>query len=314
MIKEVIYLEYVLRTNNLRKSYKGKAAVDGINLNICRGDIYGFLGENGAGKTTTIRMLMGLITPTSGSIEIFGRNLSLIKSKEAYLEKIGSVIEFPGFYPNLTAAENLDIQRRLMGMSDKKCIEENLELMGLLESRNKKVKNFSLGMKQRLGIARAMLHNPELLILDEPTNGLDPAGIKEIRKLILNLNSKNITVLISSHILSEIDKLANKIGIMHKGKLLEEIDYESLQKKNRCYLELKTKDDKKASLILEQKLGINDFAVPESGIIKIYEKLDASDEIIRTLVLNNVSVKELSVTKDNLESYFLKLTGGEAHV
>ncbi|MDI3329076.1 MAG: ATP-binding cassette domain-containing protein, partial [Alicyclobacillaceae bacterium] len=162
-------MDYVLRTRQLTKKYRGRAVVRGVNMTIRPGEIYGFLGQNGAGKTTTLRMIMGLIRPTSGEVELFGERLG--KGNGRLLERIGSIIEFPGFYPNLTAAENLEIHRRLMGMGNRDCIEEALDVVGLSEVRNRKVKTFSLGMKQRLGIARALLHHPELLILDEPTNG-----------------------------------------------------------------------------------------------------------------------------------------------
>lgn len=302
-------MEYLLRTHNLTKHYKDKAAVDNININIKRGDIYAFLGQNGAGKTTTIRMIMGLIRPTSGSIEMFGETLNS-RNYNLY-ERVGSIIEFPGFYKNLTAWENLDMHRRLMGMQGKKCIEQALDTAGIFAAKDKKVKEFSLGMKQRLGIARALLHHPEILILDEPTNGLDPNGIKEVRQLILDLaHRRNITVLISSHILSEIQQLANKIGIIHKGRLIEEIDMNTLNEKNRQYINIKVNDDKKASMILEQNLGIFDYRVYEKGNLRVYEKLLESAKINSILVRNNLEVKEIALMRDSLEDYFMKLTGG----
>lgn len=220
----------ILKTYNLTKIYKNCTAVEDLNMTINQGDIYGFLGENGAGKTTTIRMIMGLIKVTSGEIELFSKKFSN-KNREV-LKRIGSMIEYPGFYPNLTAKENLDIHRRMMGIQDKTCIMDALKITGIEDVSNKKVKEFSLGMKQRLGISRAILHHPEFLILDEPTNGLDPKGIKEIRELILDLNKKQgITFLISTHILSEIQQMATKIGIINRGILLEEVSYKELQKK-----------------------------------------------------------------------------------
>ncbi|MCT4606144.1 MAG: ABC transporter ATP-binding protein [Marinisporobacter sp.] len=304
-------MEYVLKTVNLTKKYKNKIAVDGLNIHVRKGEIYGFLGENGAGKTTTLRMIMGLVKPTSGSIEIFGEDHD--SKKLEHLERIGSIIEFPGFYPHLTAKENLEIHRRLMGVQGRKCIDEALEVAGIEDSKNRRVKEFSLGMKQRLGIARALLHHPELLILDEPTNGLDPIGIKEIRELILDLaNKKNISVLISSHNLSEIQQMANTIGIIHKGKLVEEIDFDTLQNKNRHYIKIKVNDDKKVAMLLEEKLGIKDYGVSEKNILKVYEKLSEASKINRMLIENHIDVSEIVLRKDSLEEYFLKATGGES--
>lgn len=303
-------MESVLKTCNLTKQYKENTAVDSLNMNILKGDIYGLLGENGAGKTTIMRMILGLIKPTNGSVELFGEELT--EDKKHILARVGSIIEFPGFYGNLTAVENLNIHRKLMGIPDESRIREVLEIVGLTEVANKMAKDFSLGMKQRLGIARALLHNPEFLVLDEPTNGLDPMGIMEIRKLILDLSKKrHITVLISSHILSEVQQLATRLGIMHKGKLLEEVDSEDLKKKNRHYIDLKVGNDRETVVILEQKLGIKDYLISKAGEIKIYEKLNETSNINKALINNNIEVKEISLMRDSLESYFLNLVGGD---
>jgi bacitracin transport system ATP-binding protein len=304
-------MDFILKTNQLTKQYKQDVAVDRVNISIKKGDIYGFLGQNGAGKTTTLRMIMGLIKPTAGEIELFG-NLLTNKNKHEIYERIGSIIEIPGFYPNLTAIENLNIHQTLMGIGKNNVIEETLETVGLLDTRNKKVKNFSLGMKQRLGIARALLHEPEILILDEPTNGLDPMGIKEVRHLILDLaKKKEITVLISSHILPEVQQLSNKIGIIHQGKLVEEIDYELLDKKNRHYTQIIVNDEKKAVFLLEEKLAIKDYQVIENGVIRIYEQLEEASHINHYLVSNGIYINELVMKRDTLEDYFMKLIGGE---
>lgn len=301
-------MEYILRTHNLTKEFKKFSAVSNVNMNIKQGDIYGFLGENGAGKTTTIRMIMGLMKANSGEIELFSQMQSR-KNRELY-KRIGSIIEYPGFYPNLTAQENLEIHRRMMGVQDKESIKNSLKISGIEEVKDKKVKEFSLGMKQRLGIARAILHNPEFLILDEPVNGLDPSGIKEIRELILDLrNKRGITFLISSHILSEIQQMATKIGIIHKGKLLEEIDYDELQKRNRHYINIKVNDDKKTAFILEQKLKIKDYVIWEKNNLRVYENLQEAAQINNILVSNDINVDELCIRADSLEDYFLKLTG-----
>ncbi|MBT2290429.1 ABC transporter ATP-binding protein [Paenibacillus albidus] len=302
-------MEEILKIKGLTKRYKNYTVVDDLNLSLEKGEVYGFLGQNGAGKTTTIRMLMGLIQPTSGSIELFGQDVT--GGRATAFGRVGSIIEMPGSYPNLTAAENLDIHRRLMGMGNKECMEESLAQVGLLESRNKKVKNFSLGMKQRLGIARALLHHPELLILDEPTNALDPSGIKEVRNLIMELASKrDISVLVSSHILSEIQQVATKIGIIHNGKLVQEIDRQSLQMKNRHCVEFKVSNERKAAMLLEQKLLIIDYSVPSPGVIRIFEHLSESSLINKTFVQNDIDVLEMTMVRETLEDYFLNLTGG----
>ncbi|OCA96394.1 ABC transporter ATP-binding protein [Clostridium beijerinckii] len=301
-------MDYILRTHNLTKSFKNFSAVKNFNMNIKKGEIYGFLGENGAGKTTAIRMIMGLIRPTAGEIELFSQGIT--KQNRNLFQRIGSMIEYPGFYPNLTAGENLEIHRRMMGIQDKESIINALKITGIQDVKNKNVKEFSLGMKQRLGIARAILHHPEFLILDEPTNGLDPSGIKEIRELILDLcHTQGITFLISSHILSEIQQMATTIGIIHKGELLEEIGYDELQKRNRHYINIKVNDDKKASITLEQKLNINDYVIWEKNNLRVYEKLEQASDINKILVSNDLRVDELCVKADSLEDYFLKLTG-----
>jgi bacitracin transport system ATP-binding protein len=302
-------MECVLRTAGLSKLYGKKKAVNHADIHVNAGDIYGFLGQNGAGKTTTIRMVMGLIRPSEGEVHLFGERM--IPGRYAHYSRIGSVIESAGFYPNLTAAENLEIHRRLMGVTNRNYLDEALELTGMADVRNKKVKGFSLGMKQRLGISRALLHKPEFLVLDEPTNGLDPVGIKEIRKLIVDLSEKRkITVFVSSHILSEIQQIATRIGIIHEGALLEEIEYEELRKKNRNYIELRVGDDGRASFLLETALGIKDYRVVERGVIRVYERLGDSAAINRALSGGGLEVSHIAVMNDTLEDYFLQLTGG----
>ena len=302
-------MENILQTYNLTRKYGTTAVVDNINMNIKKGEIYGFLGRNGAGKTTTLRMIMGLISPTKGGYELFGKKMG---DREVF-GRIGAIIETPGFYPNLTARENLDIHRRLMGIPNKEYVDEALQIVGLTnyDIEKKKVKKYSLGMKQRLGVARALLHKPELLILDEPTNGLDPVGIKEMRETLLDLNKKKeITILVSSHILGEIQQLATKIGIMHNGKLLEEIDYKSFEKKNRHYINLRVNNDKKAITILEKSMNIRDYEVIEPNKIRIYEMLDKSNDVAKKMISEGIDVYEVNVMNDTLEDYFVRLTGG----
>ncbi|AVQ45965.1 ABC transporter ATP-binding protein [Clostridium botulinum] len=302
-------MENILQTYNLTRKYGTTAVVDNINMNIKKGEIYGFLGRNGAGKTTTLRMIMGLISPTKGKYDLFGKKMG---DREVF-GRIGAIIETPGFYPNLTARENLDIHRRLMGIPNKEYVDEALEIVGLTDYdiKKKKVKKYSLGMKQRLGVARALLHKPELLILDEPTNGLDPVGIKEMRETLLDLNKKKeITILVSSHILGEIQQLATKIGIIHKGKLLEEIDYKNFEKKNRHYINLRVNNDKRAVTILEKSMNIKDYEVTEPNKIRIYEMLDKSNDVAKKMISEGIDVYEVNVMNDTLEDYFVRLTGG----
>ncbi|HEX3043954.1 MAG TPA: ABC transporter ATP-binding protein [Bacillota bacterium] len=301
---------FCLRTNHLTKRYGEKTVVNDLNMNIRTGDIYGFLGQNGAGKTTTLRMIMGLVRPSEGEIDLFGAGLNSDRGRT--LERIGAIIEYPGFYLNLSAVENLEIHRRLMGMGNQECIDEALNTVGLLEAKHQKVKHYSLGMKQRLGIARALLQHPEFLVLDEPVNGLDPVGIKEVRRLFLDLaRRRGITFLISSHLLSEIEQVATRIGIIHQGRLLEEIDYETLQKKTRRYLEIKVDDGQRAAYILEQKLGLTDYLVAGSGALRLYECLEQPAQVNFTLAQNGIGVKEIVLSGDSLEDYFLKITGGD---
>lgn len=301
-------MDIILRTIGLTKIYKSNKAVDGINLNVRKGDIYGFLGQNGAGKTTTFRMILGLIKPTAGEVEIFGKKVT--RADTEHLERIGALIEFPGFYPNLTVEENLKIHRNLMGMPDRKVIDESLELVGLQQVKAIKVSRLSLGMKQRLGIARALLHKPELLILDEPTNGLDPAGIKEIRRLILDLaKTRQMTIMVSSHILSEVQHIANRIGIIHHGRLVDEMDIEDIDKINRHYLELKVMNERKAAYVLEQTCKIQNYRIVDHGVIRIFERWDEPALVNRMLVQDGVEVSEIALRKESLEDYFLKITG-----
>ncbi|GLC31996.1 ABC transporter ATP-binding protein [Clostridium omnivorum] len=302
-------MSYVLRTFNLNKKIKNTEIINDLNMNIKKGEIYGFLGENGSGKTTTLKLITNLLKPTSGSIEVFDEPVT--NDNFEILKRIGSIIEYPSFYEKLTAVENLQIHKALMGYEDKNCIVEAIEMVKLKNYEKKLVKQFSLGMKQRLGIARALLTKPELLILDEPINGLDPLGIKDIRELLINL-SKNygMTILISSHILSEIEQLADRIGIIHHGTMIEELDYNTIQQKNRHSIEIITNDVKKATFLLTEKLGINNFIVDDFNKIKIYERLNESSKINLILSQNNVEIESINIKKDSLEDYFITLIGG----
>ena len=236
-------MEYIVQTENLSKSFGKEQAVSNINLKIRKGEIYGFLGPNGAGKTTTIRMLLGLMKPSSGTIKIFQKDVT--RDRINILAKIGSLVENPSYYPHLTAYENLEALRKILGVP-KSRIDEVLAIVRLKDAANKKVKGFSLGMKQRLGIAASLLHNPELLILDEPTNGLDPSGIIEIRNLIKRLPSEyGMTIIISSHLLSEIDQMATQVGIVSKGKMIFQDSIEAMRKSAQPKVFIKVSDAEK---------------------------------------------------------------------
>ncbi|MED4754980.1 ABC transporter ATP-binding protein [Brevibacillus choshinensis] len=299
----------IIKTTQLTKKYGDQTAVDNLNMTIKQGQIYGFLGQNGAGKTTTIRMLLGLIKPTHGSIEMFGEHL--YAKQRDILRRVGSIVEFSGFYENLTARENLLINARLMGVHTKNAIEEALEIVGLQDEPSKMVGKFSLGMKQRLGIARAILHHPELLILDEPTNGLDPIGIKEIRNLIKALaEERKITILVSSHILSEVEQLADHIGIIHLGKLLEEVSFAELRQRNRKFLEFQVAHDSRAAILLEQHFDITDYEVHDGGIIRVYSHIGQQGKINKMLVDHQIEVTRIALSEDRLEDYFIQMIGG----
>lgn len=299
----------IIKTTNLTKIYGKQKSVDNLNITVNQGEIYGFIGRNGAGKTTTIRMLLGLIKPTSGKIEIFGEDFS--NNQKEILRRIGSIVEVPGFYENLTAKENLLINAKIIGVHKKNAIEEVLEIVGLEHETKKLVGKYSLGMKQRLGIARTLLHYPELLILDEPTNGLDPIGIKEMRKLIKSLaQERNITILISSHILAEVEQLVDHMGIIHEGKLLEETSLDALRKTNRKYLEFQVNNDNKAAMLLEKQFHIFDYEVHDEGNIRVYSHFGQQGQINKTFVQNDIEVLKIMMSEDRLEDYFTKLVGG----
>ncbi|KNF09038.1 bacitracin ABC transporter ATP-binding protein BcrA [Gottschalkia purinilytica] len=301
--------DWVLETKDLTRKFDEQVAVDGINLHVPKGSIYGLLGRNGAGKTTTLRMIMNLVKPTSGEIEVFGKKLNG-NEKQIY-PRIGSIIETPGFYQNLTGRENLAILARLRGIHRSDAIEYALSRVGLDKEPRKIVSQYSLGMKQRLGIAAAIMHEPELLILDEPINGLDPIGIQEMRSFLENLcKEKHVTIVISSHILTEIEQLADFIGIIHEGKLLEEITIEDLRKRNRKYIEFQVSNENKAVMLIEKHFNINDYEVREKGNIRVYSHLGQQGQINKMFVENDIEVLKINMSEDRLEDYFVNLIGG----
>lgn len=301
--------EIVLKTNKITKKYGEQLAADSINMTIKKGDIYGFIGQNGAGKTTLIRIVTGLTHKTSGDMELFG------KTGESELNKartmIGSLIESPAFYGNMTARENLEVSRLVRNIAGKESIDEVIKLVGLADTGKKKVKNFSLGMKQRLGIANALLGNPKLIILDEPINGLDPMGIVEVRELLKKVNrEKDVTILISSHILGELSELATCYGIINNGKLIEEVSAEDLREKCRQYIELEVDDASSAVTLLERELDITDYEVLENNKIKIFSNLDSVGKINSVISKKGVIVERIGLKGENLEEYFMNAVGG----
>jgi ABC-2 type transport system ATP-binding protein len=302
-------MDYILRTINLSKNYKDKEVIANVNMNVKKGEIYGFLGPNGAGKTTIMKMVVNLVKPSVGEIEIFGEKLN----NESYetLKRIGSIIEYPVFYDKLTGRENLEIHCEYMGYYDKGAIDKALDLVNLKGIDNKPVKDFSLGMKQRLGIARAIITKPELLILDEPINGLDPLGIKEMRDILKMLNKEyNITILISSHILGEIEQVADTIGIINNGSLVKEVSMESIRESNTEYIEIVTKDCTKAAFILENDLNISNFKVIDNVLIRIYDLKLSQKDISKVLILKDIEIEAISRKNNTLEDYFLNLLNG----
>jgi len=299
-------MEYVLKTESISKVYGTHRAVNKINMHIEKGAIYGFIGKNGAGKTTFMRMVAGLATPTEGSMELFGS-----KDLEKQRKRMGTLIEHSGVYANMTAKENLEIVRRILGITEKKTVDEMLEFVGLGATGKKKVKNFSMGMKQRLGIAISLLCNPDFLILDEPINGLDPEGIREIRELLLKLNrERGITILISSHILGELSKIATHYGIIRDGELIEEFEAENLQERCRRCQKLIVDNDELAVSLLEEKLNIHNYDVPQQGVIRVFESFELQEQMNRELILGGVNIKESFLTGQDLEGYFMELLGG----
>ncbi|MBR5954740.1 MAG: ABC transporter ATP-binding protein [Methanobrevibacter sp.] len=300
-------VEYIIETNNLSKIYYNNRVVDSVNMHVEKGKIYGLLGKNGAGKTTTMRMLLNLAYPSSGEIYLFGKN-SKKYSKEIY-SNIGSIIETPGFYENLTAYENLKIISKLRKDFYPQNIDLVLEMVNLENAKSKKFRDFSLGMKQRLGIAAAIMHSPELLILDEPINGLDPFGIKEIRKLLKRLSHEyGITILISSHILSEIENIADVIGIMDNGVLIEEIPKKDLYNRLNKFVEFEVSNVDSAIGILK-KLGLKenkDFSYREEGKINLYTNLELRDKFNALFVKSGNDVKKVNLCEENLEDFFTR--------
>lgn len=300
-------MSYILQTNHLSKIIDGKEIVTDVNIHVKKGEIYGFLGPNGAGKTTVMKMITNLWKPTSGTVEIFGN--AITPTSYEVLERMGSIIEFPTFYDHMTGKENLQLHCEYMGYYNQGSVDNALEMLDLTNTVGKPVKSYSLGMKQRLGIARAVLCKPELLVLDEPTNGLDPAGMKQIRDLLKMLCTEyGITIIISSHILSEIESIADTIGVINQGRMIKEIPMKEISEMNTAFIELVVGNTQKAAYVLADKLNLNNFKIIDENKIRIYELSMTTHEISKAMLLNEVQIDSIVKKTENLEDFFLKMT------
>ena len=301
----------VLVTYGLSKRYGSAAALDGVTMAVHRGDIYGLVGRNGAGKTTLMRLVTGQTGRTFGELELFGASGRDLRPQRA---RTGAMIEIPSFSPFLTARENLEYYRLQRGIPGGGVVDEALELTGLRDTGKKKFKTFSLGMKQRLGLALALMNHPDLLILDEPINGLDPEGVAEFRALLRRLNQeRHTTILISSHILSELSSIATRYGFMEKGKILEEISADALHDKCRTCLRLTVDDAPRAAAILQTQLGAEQFEVLPGNVIQLYEYLDEPQTVSYALGHGGAAILGMEQKGADLEAYFLNLIGGGPH-
>ena len=301
-------MEYVLQTNQLTKKYGSFSALDHLTMHIPKGAIYGFVGKNGAGKTTLIRVICGLQSPTSGEYFLYGKSHS-DKEIRKVRRRIGAVVETPSIYLDMTAEDNLKVQNRILGNPTEEGIRELLDLVGLKDTGKKRARHFSLGMKQRLGIALALAGSPDLLVLDEPANGLDPEGIIEIRELILRLNrEKRITVLISSHILEELSKLATHYGFIHHGKMLKEISADELERSCQKCIRLTVSDMKAFCRVAEE--GGKSCQVLSHREVDLYGDTDLTDLIMK-LAENNCRVLSFQEHDESLENFYMNLVGGE---
>ena len=300
-------MSYILQTSHLSKTIDGKQLVTDVNIHVKKGEVYGFLGPNGAGKTTVMKMLTNLWKPTSGTAWLFGKALE--KTSYEVLKRMGSIIEFPTFYDHMSGKDNLQLHCEYMGYYNKGSVEEALQMLGLSDAADKPAGSYSLGMKQRLGIARAILCKPELVILDEPTNGLDPAGMKQIRDLFRMLCTEyGMTFMISSHLLPEIESIADTVGVIHHGKMMKEISMKEIAETNTAYIELAVEDTKKAAYVLAEKMQLSNFKIVNDSGIRIYEQGVTTQKISRELMANDVEIASISQHTETLEDYFLKIT------
>ncbi len=299
----------VVKTQNLTKCYGTLSALNQVTISVGRGEIYGLVGNNGAGKTTLLKLLAGQIFPSGGEISLFGAHES--KKMEKQRGRMGAMIEQPGFYPQLSVEKNMEYYRLLKGIPGRRIVEDVLKTVGMWEYRQKKGKTLSLGMKQRLGLAIALIGEPELLILDEPINGLDPSGIIEMRNLLLKLNrEKNITILISSHILSELEQLAAVYGFLDCGRLLEQVSAASLREKCGSFLEISVSDTERYTALLEKRFSEKDYLVLPDGLIHILKPKRETERYSRLAAENGIAILSLHTRKKSLEEYYMNLKGG----
>ncbi len=295
-----------IETMALTKMYRDKAAVKNVTLKVREGEIYGFIGRNGAGKSTALKMVSGLASPTEGEIRLFGKPVSDL----AVRRRLGVLIEAAGLYPNMTARQNAVMKAKCMGLADERSVDTVLKVTGLADTGRKKVKHFSMGMKQRLGVALALLGNPDLLLMDEPINGLDPEGIRELRQLILELHAEGKTILISSHILGELSKIATSYGIIKDGELIEQISREELEEKCQDYFRIEVQDVQRALVMIQETFPDVQAEVSDARSIRLYGVRDGA-EVNQMLIENRVSVYESGFHHMDLEEYFLERMGKE---
>lgn len=299
-------MDYIMETVGLRKSYKGNVVVNDVNIHVPKGAIYGFVGPNGAGKSTVMKMILNLIQPEAGEVQLFGEKVT-DQSYEVF-KRVGSIIENPYFYEKMTARQNLELHCDYMGFPNKERIDEVLQMVDLQNVEGKQICHYSLGMKQRLAIARAILAKPEFLILDEPINALDPEGIREMRNLFQRLNQEDeTTIFISSHILSEVDLIADTIGIIQHGNLLAELPIEEIHKHQTEYFSLQVDDVAHAATLLEQ-MDITNFSVLDQEFIRIYDSNISGKVLSKALIESGVGLESLGRKQDTLEDYFFQLT------
>lgn len=300
-------MEHTIETHHLKKLYKDKAVVNDVSIHVKKGEIYGFVGPNGAGKSTLMKMLLNLIKSNSGEIIIFGNKV--VENDFEMLKRIGSIIEHPFFYEKLTARQNLNLHCEYMGYHNKNHMDEVLECVSLFKDADKKVSQYSLGMKQRLAIARAILTRPELLILDEPINALDPEGIREMRELFRKLNTDyGTTIFISSHILSEVEQIADTIGIIQNGKLIKEISMSDVHKYQTDYIEIEVDNVELAGYLLEQELGIQNYRIFSEKRIEVYDLEKEVKVISAKFIQNGIGINSIGQKQNSLEDYFFQIT------
>lgn len=299
----------IIEAQKLTKRYGNFTALNKVDLSVKRGDIYGLIGDNGAGKTTFLKLLTGQIFPNEGELRLFGSHLP--KEMEQQRKRTGAIIESPGFYPQMTVEKNLEYYRLQKGIPGKKAVDEVLEMVGLADRRKKRCKELSMGMKQRLGLAIAIIGEPEILILDEPINGLDPSGIIEMRNLLRKLNyEKNMTIILSSHILSELEQLATVYGFLNNGRLVEQITAEKLREKCASYIEIMVSDAEQYAVLLEKHFHHEEYQVLPNNIIHILKPEKKIDSYSQLASENGIGILRLEMRQVTLEEYYMDLKNG----